>query len=194
MSKQNKTDKKKLNPIIWFIFAVIVPLVVIITITLVILSMAGVNVMDWTKDKLAHIPGAATLVSGNENEKPQVDTNKIRSQVSQKEKEIKELNQQVDDLKTINNRLEQKIVKLEKNTSNPSLEEDSEGLNMIETMSQSFKDMDRQQAALILTDLEKDTAVSLLKELSNKVRGEILGEMDPAKAAELTQKLISDNP
>ncbi|APC48630.1 hypothetical protein GLV94_09910 [Virgibacillus halodenitrificans] len=193
MSKQNKTDKKKLNPIIWFIFAVIVPLVVIITITVVILSMAGVNVIDWTKDKLAHIPGASTLVSSNEDEKKQVDTDKSQSQVTQREKEIKELNQQVDDLKTINNRLEQKIVKLEKNTSNPSMEEDSKESTMVETMSQSFKGMDRQQAALILTDLEIDTAVSLLKELSNKVRGEILGEMEPAKAAELTQKLINDN-
>ncbi|WP_431189535.1 magnesium transporter MgtE N-terminal domain-containing protein [Aciduricibacillus chroicocephali] len=60
-------------------------------------------------------------------------------------------------------------------------------------MASSFKKMDPAQAALIVQDLSNDMAIDLMNELSTQTRGQVLQEMDPKKAADLTERLIKKN-
>lgn len=55
MQKQLKKEKK-MNPVLWSLFAIIIPLFVLLAIVFVILSVSGVNMTDWAKEKGNQVP------------------------------------------------------------------------------------------------------------------------------------------
>lgn len=196
MEKDQKTEKKKMNPILWFLFAIVIPLLIAIVIAVIGFNMAGINVMNWVKEKGSTIPVVSTLIEAPEEESLKREQEQAAEQLAAKDEEIEQLNQQVNDMETTIDRMEEDAIKLKnrnrQNESTAELESEEETENnTISTIASSFKDMDSEQAALILQDLENETAVSILKEVSNKVRGAILGEMDPAEAADLTELYIN---
>lgn len=193
MAKQNKSIEGKTNPFIWFLFAIVVPLIVAVIITVIILLVAGVNVGDWVKKTGSKIPVVSTVIKTDEEKNLEKQNAEATQTINKQNEEIAQLTDEIESLQTINEELEQEIVKLEKaNENNTSKEpdEETETVNMVKQASTSFKDMDPEKAAPIFQSLEKSSAVSILKELSNDVRGEILAEMDPELAAELTELLM----
>ncbi|MGP4065423.1 MotE family protein [Oceanobacillus sp. M65] len=195
MEKDLKTEKKKMNPFLWFLFAIVIPLLIAVVIAVIAFSMAGVNVMDWVKEKGSNIPVVSSLIESPEGESVEQTSDQTSEQLAAKNEQIEQLNQQVQDMETTIDRLEEEAVILEnrnkQNEATAEVEADSESENSsITTIASSFKDMDSEQAALIMQDLDNQTAVSILEEVSNKVRGAILAEMEPAKAADLTKIFI----
>jgi len=187
-----KKEKKKMNPFLWFLFAVIIPLAVVISILLIILNVAGVDVSGWTKDRVSSIPVLSSLVPEDEENTVEEDTEQVQTRVAEKDAEIDQLQEEIRGLETTIERLNQDIVKLEnRNEQNNDLpNEEEHSSESTSSMSGTFKDMDNEQAALILQNLDEETAMSILNEVSNKVRGQILEAMDPEVAADLTQLLI----
>ncbi|CDO02232.1 hypothetical protein BN988_00689 [Oceanobacillus picturae] len=195
MEKDLKIEKKKMNPFLWFLFAIVIPLLIAVVIAVIAFSMAGVNVMEWVKEKGSNIPVVSSLIESPEGESVEQTPDHASEQLAAKNEQIEQLNQQVQDMETTIDRLEEEAVILEnrnkQNEATAEVEADSESENSsISTIASSFKDMDSEQAALIMQDLDNQTAVSILEEVSNKVRGAILAEMEPAKAAELTKIFI----
>jgi flagellar motility protein MotE (MotC chaperone) len=192
MAKQIKNEQKKMNPLLWFLFAVIIPVMVAISILLIILNVAGVDVSGWTKDKVSSVPVLSSFVSEDEESNVGEDTDQIQARVAEKDEEIEQLNEEIRGLETTIERLNQDIIKLEnRNEQNTEQSNENEEENeAVSSISGSFKDMDSEQAALILQNMENETALSILQAVSNKVRGQILEEMDPEIAADLTQLLI----
>ncbi|NAP00680.1 hypothetical protein FRY77_32395 [Halomonas sp. MG34] len=195
METDLKTEKKKMNPFLWFLFAIVIPLLIAVVIAVIAFSMAGVNVMDWVKEKGSNIPVVSSLIESPEGESVEQTPDQTSEQLAAKNEQIEQLNQQVQDMETTIDRLEEEAVILEnrnkQNEATAEVEADSESENSsITTIASSFKDMDSEQAALIMQDLDNQTAVSILEEVSNKVRGAILAEMEPVKAADLTKIFI----
>ncbi|OZU90318.1 hypothetical protein CIL03_04005 [Virgibacillus indicus] len=193
MSKDVKTEMKKMNPILWFLFAIVIPVAVALTLTVIIFAVAGVNVIDWAKEKGNNIPVISSLITTPDENKEEQQKERVQETAENKDAEIEQLQQETNDLQATIETLEQEIEKLEnRNTSRNEAEGDeAEEPSPLKTISDSFKDMDSEQAAGILQNLDNEMAVSILKEVSNKVRGELLGEMEAEKAAELTQLFIS---
>ncbi|WP_404459250.1 magnesium transporter MgtE N-terminal domain-containing protein [Oceanobacillus kapialis] len=197
MEKDYTTEKKKMNPFLWFLFAIIFPLLIATVIAVIGFSIAGINVLDWAKEKGSNIPVVSSMIETPEEESTGQAQEKAAEQLAAKNEEIEQLNQQVQDLESTIESLEEETIRLEnrnrQNQENAEMETEEEAPDTIQTIASSFKDMDSEQAALIIQDLDNQTAISILKEVSNKVRGAILEEMEPAEAATLTQLFIDAN-
>ncbi|WP_099158099.1 MotE family protein [Virgibacillus ndiopensis] len=198
MVKQNKQKREKSNPILWFIFAIVIPIIVAITLTVIIFSVAGVNVMDWVKKTGNDIPVISSIVTTDEEKDIERSEAKMQETLKNKDAKINKLTQNVDDLESTIDQLEQKIAKLENSNTEQSTSEetsseagdDNSNTNPVKTIASSYKEMDSEQAANIIANLEDNLAISILKELPNDVRGTIFDEMDPEKAAQLTQLFV----
>jgi septal ring factor EnvC (AmiA/AmiB activator) len=190
MTKQIKSEKKKMNPLLWFLFAVITPVMVALCLLLIILNVAGVDVSGWAKDKAGSVPFLSGFVF---EEELTIAENKGQTQAKMEEKdaEIDRLLAEIRELETTVERLNQDIVRLEnRNEQNNQANEEEQASDAMPSISGTFKDMDHEQAALILQNMDEDTVITILNEVSNKVRGQILEAMDPEIAADLTQLLI----
>ncbi|GAB3067331.1 MotE family protein [Virgibacillus ainsalahensis] len=190
MAKQ-KSDDKKTNPVLWFLFAVLIPIIVTIMVAFIVAAVAGVNVIDWAKEKGNNIPVLSSFVTTAEEENLQQEEEE-EAVIADKDTEIHQLEQNVSDLESTIEQLEGEILRLENNSNNAEgAQEEQKEPGTLQEISGSFKDMDNEQAALIIGNLETEISVSILYELSNGVRGEILEAMDPEMAAELTQQFIN---
>ncbi|MFA1820673.1 MotE family protein [Virgibacillus oceani] len=188
-----KNEKKKMNPLLWFLFAVIIPVGIVISILFIILNVAGVDVSGWAKDRVSSVPVLSKLVSEEETMTVEEDAQQTQARVAEKDAEIDQLQEEIRGLETTIENLNQDIVRLENRNeqNNESTNEEEQASDPMSSMSGTFKDMDHEQAALILQNMDEETAISILNEVSNKVRGQILEAMDPEIAADLTQLLIN---
>lgn len=73
MAKKEKDKNRKINPFLWFLFAVVIPVAVVISIVLVILNIAGFNTFDWLKEKGNNVPIVSNMIS-KDDEEPQQST------------------------------------------------------------------------------------------------------------------------
>lgn len=213
MAKQEAHEEKsKMNPILWFFFAIVIPIVVAIVITVIVLTIAGVDVAGWAKEKGAKIPVVSSLVSDSEDKKAEPKNNlQVSESVKAKDAQINKLKDQVRELEASVDDLEQQVVK-EKNKQKSS--ENAQNTNQpgttgqtsaatgqagsqvgnanpqVKKMAGSFRKMDSKQAAKIVEDLPNDMAIELLGELSTETRGQVLQEMDAKQAAKLTAQFL----
>ncbi|WP_339227710.1 hypothetical protein NSQ77_19360 [Oceanobacillus sp. FSL K6-2867] len=186
--------KKKKNPILRLLFAVVIPLIIIVAIVVTIMEVAGFNVMDWTKHQASTIPVISNLVASEKAAPVQNDSHE-QAIVDEKDGEITSLNETIRELEATINEQKQDIVRLE-NSLETALEdgESSEKNSPDDSLTSiidSFEEMKGSKAAPIVENLETDTAVAILQELSKDHRASILSSMDPEKAAKLTQLLFS---
>lgn len=196
VNKPKTKSKQKMNPILWFFFAIIIPIMVAITLTVIIFTIAGVNVMDWVKHTGSNIPVVSSFVTTDEEKNAQQTEGKWKAMLKGKDEKIDQLNQQVNDLEATNDQMEQDMSKLENRTESEKKTETEDADNeqdTVKTISSSFKEMDREQAALIFQNMDDGLAISILTELPNKARGEILAKMDPKLAAKLTKLFINSD-
>lgn len=159
------------------------------------MGVAGFNVIDWTKQQASSMPIISNLVASDEA-KPVQDDSRAQAIVNEKDEEITSLNETIRELEATINDQNQDIVRLENSLEDAQideelLEEDSSD-ESFSTIIDSFEEMKGSKAAPIIENLETDTAVSILQELSNEHRATILGAMNPEQAAELTQLLLSN--
>lgn len=192
MNQQNK----KTNPILWFLFAIVIPLIVMIILVYTVLLLAGVNVNDWLKNTGKKIPVVSSMIT-TEEEKSYAELEEKYYALQDDHQSTKNtLQSEIETYKETIEKLEDEISELEAQLSfNEARENEEEPLTsseteMIKKLSASFKSMKPKQAALIFTDLDKNIAVELLNTLSNDVRGKILEAMEPKLAAELTELLL----
>jgi len=213
---QTQEEKTKMNPILWFFFAIVIPLVVAIMITVIVLVIAGVDVAGWAKEKGSNIPLISSLLSDDEKGKGTQPANglKINDSLKAKDKEISKLKDEISDLEGTVDDLEQQLIKQKnKETSDQNAQENVKSQtnntggsanaatssqmtaknDPVKKIATSFKKMDAQQAALIVEGLSNNMAVDLMNELSTDARGQILGAMDAKKAAALTERFIKAN-
>jgi flagellar protein FlbB len=195
MEKQKVIDEKeKMNPFLWFLFAVIIPVIIAITLTVIVLGVAGVNVMDWAKNTGNNIPIISSMITTDEEARELEKEQNIQSRLDAKDAEVEQLSQEKLNLEGTIERLEQQIAKLERDldvAKQVPVEESSN--KTVKQISSSFTKMKNEQAALILQQLDTDAAFMILSEMSNEERGLVMGKMDPEKAAEIAKRFINSN-
>src|SRR5690625_390030 len=193
MAENKNVKKNRMNPLIWFLIAIVIPVVYAIFLAYIIFSMAGIDATGWVKDKVSNVPVVSSLVTTEEDKDLQKQNEKLQLTIEEKDSEVEQLTADVDNLEGVIDQLEKDVLKLKKSADNEEVDPQDEENNekdLLKQTSQTFKDMDPEQAAHIIKRLKEESALSVLDNLSNKVRGKILEEMDPEKAAELTQSLI----
>ncbi|HLS07992.1 MotE family protein [Lentibacillus sp.] len=197
MAVTNQKEKKKMNPFLWFLFAIVIPVIMAITLILIILTVAGVDVLGWAKETGNSIPVVSNVIETDKEKDEQRSEEKLKDTIASKDEEIAALNQQISNLESTIDGMEQEIARLENNeaaaddTASENGKEGTSRTDSIQTISSSFTEMDNEQAAQILQNMEQDLTISILENLPNDVRGEIFEAMEPELAAELTQQFVN---
>lgn len=179
-----KTEKKH-GKIQWFFFVVLIPLLFAITLSLVILTVAGLNIFDLAKEYGVNVPGVTETTEEENNETSIYDLEAtIRDQettleqyqadLDKKDETIEGLNEQItqlqEELNQLRNQREERKVKLE-------------------NLAEMYTSMSTKNAAAILSELENTDAIDIFIHMDTENRAAILEKMETTKAAELTREL-----
>lgn len=194
MAKVKEENKKKTNPILWILFAIVIPLMVVSVIAVFVLSLVGVDVTGWMKEKGSNIPVVSSLVTTDEEKDLQRQLEQANETIESQAEEIEALNQEIEHLEGIIEDLELDMERIEnRNESEESLLEDSDLTNEEEMkrVASSFRKMDPESAAQIIQNLDQTNAIAILSNLSGDVRGDILAEMEPRQAAEIMTAMMN---
>ncbi|MFZ3576608.1 MotE family protein [Virgibacillus sp. DJP39] len=190
--------KTKSNPILWFLFAIIVPLVVAVTIIGIIFSVAGFNVIDWVKTTGNSIPVVSSVIDTEEEKTQQRTKDDYKDKINKKDEKINELKKEVGTLEGTVERLEQEIIKLESADSPKLIDEtaeessnENEKNSQLKSLIASFEKIDPEKTALILKDLEEGIVIAILKGLPEDIRAAIFEEMEPEQAAQYTKAYLN---
>lgn len=184
---------KKMNPILWFIFAIIIPVTVVAVLVLIIMNIAGFDTFNWLKEKGNNVPVISNMITTEEEADIEAKERIFQESMKEKDQELEELKDRLGEQETIIQDLEREILRLE-NNEDPTLKESAEAEQVednLKKIAKSYQEMEPQRAAIILQNIsDRSTSVSILEVMSNDVRGEILQEMDPEIAADVTQRLM----
>lgn len=194
MAKVKEENKKKTNPILWILFAIVIPLMVVSVIAVFVLSLVGVDVTGWMKEKGSNIPVVSSLVTTDEEKDLQRQLEQANETIESQAEEIEALNQEIEHLEGIIEDLELDMERIEnRNESEESLLEDSDLTDEEEMkrVASSFRKMDPEDAAQIIQNLDQTNAIAILSNLSGDVRGDILAEMEPRQAAEIMTAMMN---
>ncbi|WP_153462562.1 MULTISPECIES: MotE family protein [Sediminibacillus] len=188
MASTSEYEKKKPGILQWLLF-ILIPLILAATIATIIMIAAGIDVAGFAKKYANQVPGVSSLVSEEEKESGEsgdVEQKRLTAAIESKDEQIEQLESELEareaDVEDLNEQI---------NTLNQQLETKEEGTeetasDPINDISTSFQNMEAERAAGILANLEDDTALAVMEQMSKKTLGEILGEMDADEAARLT--------
>ena len=193
MAKQKLLDEKeKMNPFLWFLFAIVIPAIIAITLTIIVFAVAGVDVVGWAKKTGNNIPVLSSIITTDDEAREIEKEENVQERIETKDSEIEQLNQEKLNLEGTIEKLEQKITKLERDLDVVN-QEPEDTTKTVKQISSSFTKMKSEQAALILEQLDTNAAFLILSEMSNEDRGLVMENMDPEKAADITKRFINLN-
>ncbi|MFC0524140.1 MotE family protein [Pontibacillus salicampi] len=198
MAGKEVQDRKKTSKFQWFVFGILIPLVFAITVALIVMTIGGVNVFEKVQQYGSNIPGVSAIVS-SEQDSGEEESDSTRTSSAELQATIQDQNAQITQLQdTIASKdstieeLNNEIATLTEQINKESKNNDNQK-EVMKDVSSSFKDMDADKAAPIITELDKSVALSILQEIPDKERGKIFEEMDPKTAASLTSALVQRN-
>ncbi|MGM9927516.1 MAG: MotE family protein [Bacillus sp. (in: firmicutes)] len=188
------TKKKSSNKFQWFLI-IIIPIFFTILVTLIVLTVAGVNVFQWSKEVGSKMPVIAELFeedkepSKEEYEGKLVD---LEGEIKDQEVEIVKLNniiaskdQEINQLDIDKQRLEKELEDMQA----APVEETKKDSDIIKT----YEQMSAKKTAAIITALNDEEAINILMNLKNDTVAAILEKMAPKDAARLTTQLAKES-
>ncbi|MYL70977.1 hypothetical protein GLW00_08940 [Halobacillus litoralis] len=188
-STYTKKDKKSFLKIIT---AIIFPLIFLITLTLIVLTLSGVNVFEEVERYASRIPGLSSVASSEGKDTDCGEMDRLKAVIANKEAEVEELQSEADSKQSQINELEQQVVQLKADLEEAVAEEGNNEDSKVSAMARSFQEMDPEEAAPILESMNQNLAVQVLSEVASEEKGEILGQMDPEAAANIASMLIEE--
>ncbi|WP_027954208.1 MotE family protein [Halobacillus kuroshimensis] len=189
--KNNPTKERSLGKIM---LAVFIPFIFLGVLAWVALTLSGMNVSKEVGKAASAIPGLSTFTSSNEAESTGDTSDRLEAALANKEAEINQLKQEASDKESLMEEKDRQILQLQadlEEASQPSVQEE-EAEDSVKDLALSFREMDAEDAAPILQEMNQDKAVLVLKEITNKERGTILGAMESAAAAEIAVRLMDE--
>lgn len=189
-------EKKPYNKFQWFLLAII-PLFFTIFILLIVLSVAGVNVFQWSKEVGSTIPVVSNLFK--EEKEPSLD--EMNGEIVDLKGEIKNRDAQIVQLE---NDLEREVEEKEQLIEEKqALEQEIELLNnapeaeedqpAFKDIIRTYENMSAKKAAAIISALDDADAVQILSNVKADSLAAILERMEPENAARLTKQLADDS-
>jgi flagellar protein FlbB len=156
-------EKQEYGKFQWFFFVILIPIIFTITLVVIILNVAGFDVLGNTKSVLAEVPVIEKFFNDKEQETKVNEAAEARNTVKQNE-EKKELEQTIEEQTSMIKALEQDVTTKE---------------NEIQKLSQEIKSLESQ-----LEDIKKSNAEKKTKDITK-----LYDNMSSKKAAELIPRL-----
>ncbi|MFS0879815.1 MotE family protein [Metabacillus niabensis] len=196
-----ENEKHEYGKFQWFIFVILIPVLFTITLVVVILSVAGVDILGKTKAVLAEVPIVEKLFD-DEKEKQDKGETVQSDKVSVANEENKKLENTIEEQTSMISALEQDVTNKETEIQKlqqeiKSLEEQLETINQSDSqdkakdISKLYDNMSSKKAAEIIPKLNQDDALTILTSLDDKQVADILAKMTVDDAVKFTSLLAS---
>jgi flagellar protein FlbB len=186
-------ESSVLKKLQWFLFVVLVPMLFATLVALVVLTFAGVNVVDAAKKYGANVPGLSKLVTEedtaiNVEEQLRKDIVDLESINKEQLATISDLKEEVEQSQANVESLQSKVEQLTKELTKEEKEQEDTKQTMKE-IAGVYETMSAKNAAAIITELREQEALKILQTLSTESLGSILEKMEPVDAARYTELL-----
>lgn len=190
MAEKLHNKKKTSGAFTKVLLAVVLPLVFLITLAIIVLTLLGINVFEKAEQYARTIPGISQSASSEESNTNQAEQGRMEAVIANKDAEIEEMQMEINQKQSTIDELEQKILQLETDLEDTLNGEDKDGDEKAMDVAESFQEMDAEEAALIMENMNQSMAVQVLTYVGSKERGEILGQMNPEVAAGIAAVLL----
>lgn len=186
----SEKPKQKSSKVQWFVFVILIPLILAVTVALIIMTVAGVNVFEKTKQFAEDVPKVSALLNTETTKKSEGQAVELKATIEDQNAQLDELKSQLtvkdQKIEELNNEMKQLTKELEDKKISDKDKED-----IMTDLSSSFKNMDPEQAAAIVSQLDQASSVDLLEKLPSDERGKVLAALNPEQAANLTSALMN---
>ncbi len=189
-ANEYKNEEGKTGRLQWFVLVILIPLIFAIMLSLIVATIAGVNVFEAAQKYSSQIPVISSIVSNDqEQENSDAGSPELKAEVEDKKAQIQALQTQLDSKDEKIQSLEQEIADLTDQLAAKN-EDKQKQQEVLDMLGNSYEQMDAERAAPIIASLDTNVAISILESLSNEARGSIFEEMNPEQAANLTSAFV----
>ncbi|MBO1510410.1 MotE family protein [Metabacillus bambusae] len=196
-----ENNKQEYGKFQWFFFVILIPTIFTATLVLVILSVAGFDVLGKTKTLLAEVPVVEKLFKDDKQETTTNAEADLKEAIQQKDEKEK-LEKTIEEQSSIIGALENDVTIKEKEIQNlnqeiNSLESQIEEINNAKSENKSkditklYDNMTSKKAAEIIPNLNEADAMLILTSLDDKQVADILTKMTVDDAVKYTNLLAS---
>lgn len=196
-----ENEKQEYGKFQWFFFVILIPIIFTITLIIVILNVAGFNVLGNAKAVLSEVP-IIEKVFKEQDEEVETNINAEANETVKQTEENKKLKQTIDEQSAQINALENNVTTKEKEIQNLSQEikslevqieeiEESES-NSIE-ITKLYNNMSSKKAAEIIPRLSEENALLILTSLDDRQVADILSKMTVDEAVKYTNLLTAND-
>lgn len=188
------SDSKVYSKVQWFLFVIVIPILFTITLALVLLTIAGINVFEYAKVIGQHTPIISNYVSSDDNATAEnkvsleLQISSLEGTIQEKEELIEDLEKNLEGKQTEIASLHEELSYLEEQILLKEEEQQTYGKSIAE-ISKMYETMSPKNAAVIIPKLDNEEALSILSALKTETVSKILEKMDPEDAAKYTQLL-----
>jgi flagellar protein FlbB len=192
MKMERNQDIEKESRLQWFLFIIVIPSLFAITLAVVIMTVAGVNVMDAVKTYTNNIPIISQYVDVQKTQKKLGATiEKQNEMIAKQKKQIRSLENQLSAKQQEVDQLKQELEHLQQQQSQPFTEETAaeDETVTVEDIANIYSTMSEKNAAAILTTMSESDVLMILSALDSDKAAAILEKMPPDQAAKYTSML-----
>ncbi|WAA13602.1 MotE family protein [Fervidibacillus halotolerans] len=189
MRKEKEKKKKKFGIFQWIVFGGIFPILIALSILLIVLSIQGINVFKETEK----IPVIGNFLGQEKNDETSVDDlentiRKLQAELKNEEAKSSQLQSKLEDKEKEIAQLEEEKKRLERDLNELMNSKGTTSKNW-DSVIKTYETMKPKEAALILVEMDENTALNILADLSEDQLADILEKMPPQDAAQFTNRL-----
>jgi flagellar motility protein MotE (MotC chaperone) len=188
-------EEKKVNKFQWFLGVIVVPALFTVTVALIVLTVAGVNVFEKADELAEKVP---FLSSDKEKETVQT-SEKMESQLTELKAQLKEREATLADLESEVESKDQQIeqIQLEKEQLERTIDDltatQEENKRAFKDIVSTYETISAKKAAPIIIQMSDEEATAILSNISSDTLASIMEQMDPANAAKYTALLTNES-
>src|SRR5699024_9006583 len=104
-----KNKQERRNPLVWLLFAIVIPLMIVFVLLFFVLQIAGVDAGGWVKGTLSNTPVVSNLVMSSEDKDATKKGERANELIEDQKEEINDLTREIDSLEDIIAQLEMDI-------------------------------------------------------------------------------------
>ncbi|WML49280.1 MotE family protein [Neobacillus sp. PS3-34] len=188
-------ETSKYSPFQWFIFVVFIPLLFAITVGLVVMTFAGINVFEAAKEygsKLPIISNVFDESSTKSTKQYEKDLMGLEGQIKDREAKIEQLKNQMEDKDRNIDRDQLEKERLQQEIDNLlAIQEDNK--RAFKDIIRTYETMSVKKSAPIISKMSDEQALKILTNIKPETLAGIMENMQPAQAARFTELLTNQN-
>lgn len=195
MDKSLEQNDNKYNRFQWFLIVVLIPLLFAITVTIIVMTVAGKNVFETVKDLGQKVPFISNYISSDtSNSIEQLESNlvSLEASIQDGKAKIEKLESQLD-----NKDEEIERYQLEKEQLQIQIDElmaiQEENKRAFKEIVQTYETISPKKAAPILVSMDDKEALKILTNIKADTLAKIMENMSADDAAKYTELLTTES-